>query len=91
MTAFLHFCEKGVKTAAKNYQSDKINIGFSKKTLRPLIWPKQLNARLSNHVPKFISTDFWPATSPDLNQLDYKIEVSFRGHMVCERRHPNLE
>lgn len=28
---------------------------------------------LQDNLPEFISTDYWPAASPDLNPLDYKL------------------
>lgn len=45
---------------------------------------------LQNHVPGFISTEYWPAASPDLNPLDYKLWAVLEG-MVCAKRHNNLE
>ena len=45
---------------------------------------------VANHVPEFISTDFWPAARPYLKPLDYKMWLFLEG-MVCERHNPNLE
>lgn len=100
----LHFCEKGVKTAAKNYQRDILmnvveplnQTMFQNKhwifqqDSAPAHKAKTTQQWLENHVPEFISTDYWPSASPDLNPLDYKL-WSVLEDMVCGRRHQNLE
>lgn len=100
----LHFCEKGVKTSAKVYQSDVLE-----KVVKPLNstlfknepWTFQQDSApahkakttqdwLKNNLPNFISTDDWPSGSPDLNPLDYKLWSVLEG-MVCTTHHKNLE
>lgn len=100
----IHFCEKGVKTAAKNYQRDILN-----NVVKPLNetmfknqpWTFQQDSApahkakttqewLKNHLPDFISIEDWPSGSPDLNPLDYKL-WSVLEDMVCHKRHRNLE
>lgn len=100
----LHFCEKGVKTSAKVYQSTVLEpivkpLNQSIFTNKP--WTFQQDSApahkakttqlwLKNNVPDFITTDDWPAGSPDLNPLDYKLWSVLEG-MVCSTRHPNIE
>ena len=45
---------------------------------------------LSENVPAFISTSEWPATSPDLNPLDYFVWGRLQG-AVNNKRHKSLE
>lgn len=99
----LHFCEKGVKTAARNYQRDILTnvVEPLNQTMfqnRPWIFQqdsapahkaKTTQQWLKNHVPEFISSDDWPSASPDLNPLDYKLWSVLEG-MVCTRRNHNL-
>jgi len=42
---------------------------------------------LRRHVPAFISAEDWPAGSPDLNPLDYKLLED----MACQKHHNNLD
>lgn len=100
----LHFCEKGVKTSAKVYQTDVLE-----KVVKPLNttlfankpWIFQQDSApahkakttqewLKNNVPEFISVEQWPSGSPDLNPLDYKL-WSVLEAMACSTRHPNIE
>jgi len=78
--AKLHFCEKGVKTKAKNYKDDVLD-----KVVKPLNtslfqgkpWTFQQDSApahrakttqewLKRELPDFIASDEWPAASPDL-------------------------
>lgn len=100
----LHFCEKGVKTSAKVYQTNVLEnvVKPLNKTLfankpwtfqqdsAPAHKAKTTQEWLKNHVPDFISTDDWPAGSPDLNPLDYKL-WSVLEAMACSTRHANIE
>lgn len=100
----LHFCEKGVKTSAKNYQSDILE-----ECVRPLTetmfsgehWVFQQDSApahkasstqtwLETHVPEFIRASEWPSASPDLNPLDYKLWSELE-RMACNKRHSNIE
>lgn len=100
----LHFCEKGVKTAAKNYQADVLE-GCVKPLSSTLFgnrhWVFQQDsapahkarttqAWLETNVPEFIKASDWPSGSPDLNPLDYKLWAELE-QMVCRKRHPNID
>ncbi|KAK2701370.1 hypothetical protein QYM36_019973 [Artemia franciscana] len=100
----IHFCEKKVKTVARNYQRDILT--SVEKPLKKTIFPnrswifqqdsapvykaKTAQEWLKNHVPEFISSDHWPSASPDLNPLDYRLWSVLQG-LVCTRRHHNLD
>lgn len=98
-----HFCAQGVKTCAKNYQSDILipvveplsNTLFKNKNWifqqdsAPAHKAKTTQAWLQAHVPQFISPDEWPAGSPDLNPLDYTLWDKLED-MVCTRRYQNI-
>ena len=100
----LHFCEKGVKTAVRNYQQDILTnvVELLNQTMfqnRPWIFQqesapvhkaKTMQQWLKNHVPKYISSDHWPSASPDLSPLDYKF-WSVLEDLICTRYHHNLE
>lgn len=45
---------------------------------------------LRENVPHFISTEQWPASSPDLNPLDFSI-WSILEAKVCQKKHESLE
>lgn len=45
---------------------------------------------LRNSVPDFILVDDWPAGSPDLSPLDYKL-WSVSESMACSTQHKNIE
>ena len=76
----LHFCEKGVKTAMRNYQWEILtNVveplnqnrpWISKQDSVPVHKTKTMQQRLENHQPEFISNDHWPSALLDLNPLD---------------------
>src|SRR5713101_4002837 len=42
------------------------------------------------NVPDFISTNDWPAGSPDLKPLDYKLWSELEN-MACRKRHLNID
>lgn len=100
----LHFCETGVKTQAKNYQSDildKVVLPLNNTLFAGKHWTFQQDSApahkakttqrwLKDNIPDFISSDDWPASSPDLNPLDYKI-WSVLEEMACSKPHTNLE
>lgn len=100
----LHFCEKGVKTSAKVYQTTVLEdvvkplnqTMFANKPWTfqqdsaPAHKAKTTQQWLKNNVPDFISPDDWPAGSPDLNPLDYKLWSVLEG-MACSTRHRNIE
>lgn len=100
----LHFCEKGVKTSAKVYQSDVLEkvVKPLNRTLfanKPWIFQqdsapahkaKSTQEWLKTNVPEFIFPAQWPSASPDLNPLDYKLWSVLEG-MACSTRHPNIE
>lgn len=100
----LHFCEPGVKIRAKNYQNDILEAvvkPLSTTLFKNREWVFQQDSApshkakttqkwLQDNVPNFISTEEWPASSPDLNPLDYRLwtELEVRA---CRKTHPNLE
>ena len=99
----LHFCEKGVKTAVRNYQRDILtnvvetlnqtmfqNRPIFQQDSAPAHKAKTTQQWLENHVSEFISNEHWLSASPDLNPLDYKLRLVLEG-MVCIRHHHNLE
>lgn len=43
-----------------------------------------------DNLPGFISTAEWPASSPDLNPMDYYVWSKLE-QMACSRNHPNVE
>lgn len=100
----LHFCERGVKTSANVYQStvlEPIVKPLSQSLFNNKPWTFQQDSApghkakttqdwLKKNVPDFISTVDWPAGSPDLNPLDYKLWSVLEG-MACSTRHPNIE
>ena len=51
---------------------------------------KSVQAWCAASLPDFISSSEWPASSPDLNPLDYSI-WSFLESKVNARPHPNFE
>ena len=71
----LHFCEKCIKTAVRNYQQgiltnvveslnqicSKIDHIYSNRSLHLHIKAKTMQQWLENHVPEFISCDHWPS------------------------------
>ena len=75
----LNLCEKGVITAAKNYQWDILTnvVGPLNQTTfqyRPWIFQqdsapaykaKNTQQWVENHVPEFISSEHWPSASLD--------------------------
>ena len=83
----LHFREKGIKTAARNYQRDILtNLvqALNKTMFQNRSWifqqdslpahkAKTTQQWLKNQVPEFISSDHWPFASLDLNPLDFKL------------------
>lgn len=100
----LHFVQKGVKVAAKNYIAD---------ILEPVVKPlnhslfndqrwtfqqdsapahkaKITQAWLKSNTPDFIATEDWPSASPDLNPLDYAIWSKLEAK-VCARPHTSVE
>ncbi len=100
----LHFCEKGVKTSAEVYQNTILeplvkplntslfnNKGWSfLQDSAPAHKAKTTQQWLQKNVPDFISTNDWPAGSPDLNPLDYKLWSELEN-MACRKRHPNID
>ena len=94
----LNFCKKRVKTCDKVYQLTVLE-NFVKHLNKP--WTFQLDSALAhkakttrlwlkNNVLDFISTDNWPAGSPDLNPMDYKLWSVLEG-IACSTRHLNIE
>ena len=83
----LHFCEKGIKTAARNYQQDILTKVLEplkqtmfqnrswifQQDIAPVYKVKTMQQWLENHIPKFISSDSCMSASPDRNPLDYKL------------------
>lgn len=83
----LHFCEKGVKTSAKVYQTtvlENVVKPLSQTMFANKHWTFQQDSApahkakttqewLKNNLPKFISPNDWPTGSPDLNPLDCKL------------------
>ena len=100
----LHFCERVVKTAARNYHRDILTnvvepLNLTMFQNRPWIFQqdsapvcktKTMQKWIENHVPELISCDHWLPTSSDLNPLNYKLWSVLEG-MVCTRHHHNLE
>ena len=100
----LHFVEKGVKVSAKNYM-DNVLVGVVEPLNHDLFngghWTFQQDSApahkakivqkwLREKVPDFISTEEWPAASPDLNPLDYSIWSKLQAD-VCSKPHKSLE
>ena len=100
----LHFCTQGVKTSAKSYLEDILEIVV--KPLRETLFKEQhwifqqdsapthkaktTQQRLAANVPEFIKVSDWPSGSPDLNPLDYKLWAELE-HMACSRQHRNID
>lgn len=100
----LHFCEKGVKTGAKVYQQDILEVMVKplnsslfagqrwvfQQDSAPAHKAKTSQAWLRANIPDFIAAEDWPSGSPDLNPLDYKLWSELEM-MVCKTPHRNLE
>lgn len=100
----LHFVEKGVKVAAKNYLSDVLEpvVKPLNQTLfngkpwtfqqdsAPAHKAKVTQAWLRDNTPDFIATTEWPSASPDLNPLDYEIWSKLE-EKVCSKPHTSIE
>lgn len=100
----VHFCEKGVKTNVRNYLDDilkpivhpisstmfKNQKWTFQQDLAPAHKVKSTQQWLREHLPDFISTEDWSASSTDLNPLDYRIWAELEQR-VCTRPHKNLE
>ena len=86
----LHFCEKGVKTNGKNYREnvhERVVKPLNNSLFNGEEWTFQQDSApvhkaratqdwLRTEIPDFIISEEWPASSPDLNPLDYKIWVN---------------
>ena len=44
----------------------------------------------AGNVPAFISAEYWPSGSPDLNPLDYKLWAVLED-VACRKRHNNVD
>ncbi|UYV82768.1 hypothetical protein LAZ67_22000800 [Cordylochernes scorpioides] len=100
----LHFCAKGVKTTAKNYQEDileQIVKPLNTKMFNGEHWifqqdsapahkAKSTQQWLETNVPEFIKANEWPSESPDLNPLDYSL-WAYLEEKVCSKRYHNLD
>ncbi|KAK6037536.1 hypothetical protein COOONC_24959 [Cooperia oncophora] len=51
---------------------------------------KVVQAWCKSELPDFISAEEWPASSPDLNPLDYNL-WSYLESKACATPHPNLD
>lgn len=100
----LHFCEQGVKTSARTYQTDVLE-GVVKplngtlfsgrrwvfqQDSAPAHKAKTTQAWLRDNVPDFIAAEDWPSGSPDLNPLDYRLWSELENK-ACSRPHRNIE
>ena len=79
----LHFCEKGIKTAVRNYQREILTNGVEPRNQTMFqngLWifqqdsapphkAKTIQRWFENHVPEFISSDHWPSASQTLIHL----------------------
>ena len=75
---YLYFCEKGIKTAMRNYQQNILTnvVEHLNQTMfqnRPWIFQQNfalahkaitMQQWLQNQVPEFINSDHWPSASP---------------------------
>ena len=75
---YLHFCEKGIKTAVKNYKRDILANAMEplnqsmfqnrswifQQDSAPAHKVKTMQQWLENHVPEFISSDHLPSAKP---------------------------
>lgn len=100
----VHFCQKGVKTNARNYQDDillPVVLPLSSTMFKNQPWTFQQDSApahkakttqqwLIQNLPDFIAAEDWPSGSPDLNPLDYKI-WSELDQRVCRKPHKNLD
>lgn len=100
----LHFCESGVKTNARNYQTDILepvvrHLGTTlfagrhwvfQQDSAPAHKARTTQAWLEDCVPEFIRSEEWPSGSPDLNPLDYKLWQELEN-MACRRRHASID
>jgi transposase len=100
----LHFVQKGVKVAAKNYLEDVLEpvvkplnttlFGGQPWTFQqdsaPAHKAKVVQAWLKTNTPDFIATTEWPSASPDLNPLDYAIWSKLEAK-VCSKPHTSIE
>ncbi len=86
----INFCEAEVKTNLKMYCS-MLGVVLSHTMILPFLktynWcfqqdstchtVKQMQSWLSEHIPDFITSSELPATSPELNPLDYQLWQRF--------------
>ena len=95
----LLFCEKGVKTAARNYQQDILTnvVEPLNQTMfqnRPWIFQQDSapahKGKKCNSGLKIMCPNLLVMTSPDLNPLDLKLWSVLEG-MVCTRYSHNLK
>jgi inhibitor of nuclear factor kappa-B kinase subunit alpha len=96
----LHFVNPGVKVRTKNYLKDILEPAakpLNQSVFKGHRWTFQQDSApahkakitqnwLQKEVPDFISYLEWPASSPDLNPLDYKIWSKLE-EMACSRPH----
>ncbi|UYV85194.1 hypothetical protein LAZ67_X004905, partial [Cordylochernes scorpioides] len=92
----LHFCAKGVKNTAKNYQEDileQIVKPLNTKMFSGEHWTFQQDSApahrakstqqwLETNVPEFIKANECPSGSPDLNPLDYSVAGTSRSSVA---------
>lgn len=100
----VRFVPQGVKVRAKNYLSDVLkpimeplnHTLFKNKEwtflqdTAPAHRAKIVKRWLKSKIPDFISDQEWPASSPDLNPLDYEIWSKLELD-VCSKPHTSLK
>lgn len=100
----LHFVPQGVKVRAQNYMQDilkpivePLNQSLFQnghwtfqQDSAPAHQAKMVQKWLKAEIPDFISSQEWPAASPDLNPLDYDIWSKLELD-ACTKPHTSLE
>ena len=79
--------EAALKPWAVNHFIERI--GYFNRTPHPLTKPVTQEC-LRNHVPKIISPEEWPASSPDLNPMDFSI-WSILEAKVCTKAYRSVD